>query len=75
MLVERAGRRLAHGGIGIAQPAHEQRGGAGLHDVGQLQHRHAAHAGIRVRAARGDIVEIGIAGVEHGVVTAADREY
>ncbi len=65
VLVERLGGRLPHGGILIAQPSHEQRRGARLHHIGELEHRHAAYPGIVVRAARSDVGKIGIESFEH----------
>ena len=43
-----------------------QRHPALVGDLRQLEHGHAPHPGVLVRAARGDIVEIGIERVEQG---------
>ena len=50
--------------IRIAQSLDQQRHRALVGDLRQLKHGHAPHSGVVVRAARGDIVEIGIERVE-----------
>lgn len=64
VFVQRLGRRLPYCGIRIAQSLDQQRHRALVGDLRQLKHGHAPHSGVVVRAARGDIVEIGIERIE-----------